>query len=284
MLLEKIKFILLGISFVSLLLGNEIPQLYNTSLLSNNGKMLSNTLSPAMAEERYGVHFDGEVELTGVLEMAYEFDQGAWHWVFYPDSNLKLPFAFDPYKQGVYNEQLKKWDYKNASFNEKTNFGVLVGIDEVYRILPYDLHAKEIIFGAVAVRAQVVLKGYGFDGTRDFPLRVGHIMKFKALSPISKHYYDIGVAPHLQKLPKTKDSYINLRGKPKDDDGKKAGEIITQIQVEDLKNKRAFVYRIDDYAIGKWLKVFYFPPSAKSGRDAISGYIHSSQIESKKQK
>ncbi len=156
MFLQKVKFILLGIASTSLLLGYEPPQLYNTSLLSNKGTMFSNTLSPEMAEERYSVDFDGEVELTGVLEMAYEFNQGAWNWVFYPDSNLELPFSFDPYKQGVYNEQLKQWDYKKASFNEKTNFGVLVGIDEIYRILPYDLQAKEIIFGAVAVRAQVV--------------------------------------------------------------------------------------------------------------------------------
>lgn len=56
---------------------------------------------------------------------------------------------------------------------------MLVGIDEVYKILPYDLQAKEIIFGAVAVRAQVVLKYYGFDGTKDFPIKVGHIKKLK---------------------------------------------------------------------------------------------------------
>ncbi len=283
MLSEKVKFILLGISFVSLLLGNEIPQLYNTSLLSNNGTMFSNTLSPEMADGRYWVDFDGEVGLTGVLEMAYEFNQGAWNWVFYPDSNLELPFSFDPYKQGVYDKQLKKWDYKNASFNKKIDLGILVGIDEVYKILPYDLQAKEIIFGAVAVRAQVVLKYYGFDGTKDFPIKVGHIKKFKALSPISKHYYEIGIAPHLQQFPKTKDSYINLRGEPKND-GKKAGEIIAQIQVEDLKNKNAFVYYIWGRSIGEWLRVFYFSPSAKSGKDAILGYIHSSQIESKKQK
>ncbi|AAP77140.1 hypothetical protein HH_0543 [Helicobacter hepaticus ATCC 51449] len=49
--------------------------------------------------------------------------------------------------------------------------GILVGIDEVYKILPYDLQAKEIIFGTVAVRAQVVLKYYGFDGTKDFPIK-----------------------------------------------------------------------------------------------------------------
>ena len=273
MFLQKVKFILLGIASTSLLLGYEPPQLYNTSLLSNKGTMFSNTLSPEMAEERYSVDFDGEVELTGVLEMAYEFNQGAWNWVFYPDSNLELPFSFDPYKQGVYNEQLKQWDYKKASFNEKTNFGVLVGIDEIYRILPYDLQAKEIIFGAVAVRAQVVFNYYGFDGKKDFPIKVGHIKKIKALSPISKHYYEIGIAPHLQQFPKTKDSYINLRGEPKND-GKKAGEIIAQIQVEDLKNKNAFVYYMWGRSIGEWLRVFYFPPSAKSGKDAILGYIH----------
>ena len=79
MLLEKVKFILLGISFVSLLLGNEIPQLYNISLLSNNGTMFSNTLSPEMADGRYWVDFDGEVEFTGVFEMTYEFKIGRAH-------------------------------------------------------------------------------------------------------------------------------------------------------------------------------------------------------------
>ncbi|AAP77139.1 hypothetical protein [Helicobacter hepaticus] len=44
--------------------------------------------------------------------------------------------------------------------------------------------------------------------------------------------------------------------------------------MEDLKNKNAFVYYIWGRSIGEWLRVFYFPPSAKSGKDAILGYIH----------
>ena len=69
----KSKIYIARDSFTSLLLGYEPPQLYNTSLLSNNGTMFSNTLSPKMADGRYWVDFDGEVGLTGVFEMAYEF-------------------------------------------------------------------------------------------------------------------------------------------------------------------------------------------------------------------
>ncbi len=36
--------------------------------------MFSNTLSPEMADGRYWVDFDGEVEFTGVFEMTYEFN------------------------------------------------------------------------------------------------------------------------------------------------------------------------------------------------------------------
>lgn len=68
----------------------------------------------------------------------------------------------------------------------------------------------------------------------------------------------------------TKDDFVNMRNAP-------SGEIIAQIYKKDFEN--IMIYSFDGHSNEKWLKVMYFPPNVKDERQAISGYIHISQID-----
>ena len=68
----------------------------------------------------------------------------------------------------------------------------------------------------------------------------------------------------------TKDDFVNMRKAP-------SGEIITQIYKKDFAD--IMVFSFDTNSNEKWLKVAYFPPNSKDEKDAISGYIHISQID-----
>ncbi len=68
----------------------------------------------------------------------------------------------------------------------------------------------------------------------------------------------------------TKDDFVNMRKAPN-------GEIITQIYKKDFAD--IMVFSFDTNSNAKWLKVAYFPPNVKEEQNAISGYIHISQID-----
>lgn len=68
----------------------------------------------------------------------------------------------------------------------------------------------------------------------------------------------------------TKDEFVNMRNAP-------SGEIIAQIYKKDFEN--IMIYSFDANSNEKWLKVMYFPPNVKDEQNAISGYIHISQID-----
>lgn len=67
--------------------------------------------------------------------------------------------------------------------------------------------------------------------------------------------------------PATKDDYVNLRKAP-------SGEIITPIYKKDFQ--AISLKKVGES--GKWIKVLYFPPNKTDEKDAITGYIHISQI------
>ncbi len=71
----------------------------------------------------------------------------------------------------------------------------------------------------------------------------------------------------------TKDDFVNMRKAP-------SGEIITQIYKKDFAD--IMVFSFDTNSNEKWLKVVYFPPNVKDEQNAISGYIHISQIDKSK--
>ena len=68
----------------------------------------------------------------------------------------------------------------------------------------------------------------------------------------------------------TKDEFVNMRNAP-------SGEIVAKIYKKDFAD--IMLYSFDTNSNEKWLKVVYFPPNVKDEQNAISGYIHISQID-----
>ena len=66
----------------------------------------------------------------------------------------------------------------------------------------------------------------------------------------------------------TKDDYVNLRKAP-------SGEILAPIYKKDFDK---ITLKKLDGGNEKWLKVLYFPPNVTNEKQAITGYIHTSQI------
>lgn len=71
----------------------------------------------------------------------------------------------------------------------------------------------------------------------------------------------------------TKDEFVNMRNAP-------SGEIVAKIYKKDFGD--IMVYSFDTNSNEKWLKVVYFPPNTNDEQNAISGYIHISQIDKNK--
>lgn len=67
----------------------------------------------------------------------------------------------------------------------------------------------------------------------------------------------------------TKDLYVNLRENP-------SGKVLTPIYKKDFADIK--VYSFDAGKNAKWLRVTYFPAGVSDEKDAIIGYIHTSQI------
>lgn len=66
----------------------------------------------------------------------------------------------------------------------------------------------------------------------------------------------------------TKDEFVNLRKSPN-------GEILTPIYKKDFDKIILKRLGVED----KWLKVLYFPPNVSDEKEALTGYIHNSQIK-----
>lgn len=270
-------------------------------ILSDKGVMSKNTLKNKVCEnDKFMGCFSGEVELTGAVVSAYNYSEGIndFEVRFYPDTNLDLPFLYDSYcdfvhqEQGaVFDETTQKWDCSNVKLKfERLNDGLKLKIDTKKVFLPQEITNKHL--GENVIRAKVQLKDYGFgvegDSGRD---AWATLVEFSPLSEIYEHnevdfesnkavYESFAILDY-----KSKDSFINLRDKPR-------GNIIAQIKESDIlygkgKNlKKGQIWAtfdkehicFDESALDEWIEVFYLPPEATKPQEAIYGYIHKSQI------
>ena len=256
--------------------------------LSDKGVMSKNTLECIECKDNevglVSGSFWGEVELTGVVVSAYNYEAGRniFETRFYPDSNLDLPFLPSGFCDGgVFDEKMQGFDCAHIKF-ERLHFGVVLKIDSKKVFLPKAIADKHL--GENGIRAKVRLKDYNFYGEFDENSKVGHeayatLIEFSPLGEIYEHNKDNGEFISLKYG--SKDSVVNLRDKPK-------GNIIAQIRREDMRcgaerAKILWVYYPFDEEIylpqDEWLEVFYLPPNAKKPQDAIFGYIHSSQLK-----
>ena len=269
--MKKIILFLLSINFLWAFPPNAA---YFNELLSDDGKMTKNTLKVKKLDGTYSaakIYFDGEVTLTGVLERADDFEtNNALR--FYPDNNIDLPFLFSTDSHNID-------DYKEF---ERLDFGVL--LDDKNVNLPSPLN--KAFLGVSAVRAEVTIRNYsifceGEAGREAY----GDLVNIKLLDDVQIEYfskdnsadvyYHAGNSYYIKLEYNSKDDYVNIRDKAN-------GKIIGKILKNDMINNGGILLAIDDYyGSGEkdWCEVYYMPPNAKDGKDAIYGFVHSSQIK-----
>ena len=270
--MKKIILFLLSINF---LWAFPPDAAHFNELLSDNGKMTKNTLKVKKLDGTYSaakIYFDGEITLTGVLERADDFEtNNALR--FYPDNNIDLPFLFSTDSHNID-------DYKEF---ERLDFGIL--LDDKNVNLPSPLN--KAFLGVSAVRAEVTIRNYRFYGEGDAGREAyGDIVGFKALGDVetkyfSKNNYNSGNVSYNELQYNSQDNYVNIRDKAN-------GKIIGKILKRDMIYNGGVLLSINGAGIDyenyrdietKWLEVFYLPPEAKDGKDAIHGFVHGSQIK-----
>ncbi|WP_297247173.1 hypothetical protein [uncultured Brachyspira sp.] len=283
--MKKIILFLLSINFLWAFPPSEA---YFSELLSDDGKVTKNTLK-AYNVESYGiVYFDGEITLTGVLERSDNYDMGNNYTAlrFYPDNNVDLPFLYVSSEMDLKNQGASKygdsWDFSGVEF-DRLEFGVLLKNIEVK--LPEPLNKR--FLGAAAVRAEITIKNYHFYGEGEASREAyGDIVGFKALGDVeteyfSKNNYNSGDVHYNELQYNSKDDYVNIRDKAN-------GKIIGKILKRDMIYNGGILLSINGEGIDyenyqdietKWLEVFYLPPEAEDGKDAIHGFVHGSQIK-----
>ena len=270
------KKIILFLLSINLLWAFPPSEAYFSELLSDNGKVIKNTLKVKKIDGgNYSAYFDGEITLTGVLERTDNSDIDTIYSAlrFYPDNNIDLPFLFS-----IYSDNME--DYKEF---ERLEFGVLLENIEVK--LPEPLNKR--FLGASAVRAEVTIKNYHFYAEGEAAREAyGDLVGFKALGDIKTEYfskdnYNKGGIYYSKLKYNSKDDYVNIRDKAN-------GKIIDKVLKNDMINNNAVLLFINGDGIDyvnhedietKWLEVFYLPPNAKDGKDAIHGFVHGSQVK-----
>ena len=273
--MKKIILFLLGINF---LWAFPPDAAHFNELLSDNGKMTKNTLKVKKLDGTYSaakIYFDGEVTLTGVLERADDFEtNNALR--FYPDNNIDLPFLFSTDSHNID-------DYKEF---ERLDFGIL--LDDKNVNLPSPLN--KAFLGVSAVRAEVTIRNYsifceGEAGREAY----GDLVNIKLLDDVQIEYfskdnsvgsyYHAGNSYYTKLEYNSKDDYVNIRDKAN-------GKIIGKILKNDMINNGGLLLAIDNYYYYEiddkgWCEVYYMPPNAKDGKDAIHGFVHGSQIKTR---
>ncbi len=263
------------------------PDMVNSNLLSDNGVLKENSLTPIKSES-LTIIFGGEIVLSGVLERVNAYEEGEItdSFRFYPDKNLTKYIPFVYYNIGAYIERLDFSDQnlKQIKF-EPIPFGIAL---KMGNLTPKSLSKR--IFGTSSMRVEVQLKEYGFysegDAGRDAWATLVSIKE------LGKAYYTYNKVPNFELdgfscdcyplLYNSKDDYVNLRESPN-------GTIITRILKQDMLSNGAVLVTADvDYpqcdttqnppSCAGWIKVWYFPPHARDGRDGILGVVHGSQI------
>ena len=273
--MKKIILFLLSINF---LWAFPPDAAYFNELLSDDGKMTKNTLKVKKLDGTYSaakIYFDGEITLTGVLERTDNSDVDTIYSAlrFYPDNNIDLPFLFSTDSHNID-------DYKEF---ERLDFGVL--LENIKVKLPEPLNKR--FLGAAAVRAEVTIRNYHFYGEGEAGREAyGDIVGFKALGNIQTEYftknnYNAGEAYYSKLEYNSKDDYVNIRDKAN-------GKIIGKILKRDMIYNGGVLLSINGEGIDymnyenfekNWHEVFYLPPEAEDGKDAIHGFVHGSQIK-----
>ena len=273
--MKKIILFLLGINF---LWAFPPDAAHFNELLSDNGKMTKNTLKVKKLDGTYSaakIYFDGEVTLTGVLERADDFEtNNALR--FYPDNNIDLPFLFSTDSHNID-------DYKEF---ERLDFGIL--LDDKNVNLPSPLN--KAFLGVSAVRAEVTIRNYSFYGEGEAGREAyGDLVNIKLLDDVqieyfskdnsAGSYYHAGNSYYTKLEYNSKDDYVNIRDKAN-------GKIIGKILKNDMINNGGLLLAIDNYYYYEiddkgWCEVYYMPPNAKDGKDAIHGFVHGSQIKTR---
>ncbi|ASJ21524.1 hypothetical protein [Brachyspira hampsonii] len=282
------KKIILFLLSINLLWAFPPSEAYFSELLSYDGKVIKNTLKAYNAESDGMVYFDGEITLTGVLERSDNYDMGNNYTAlrFYPDNNVDLPFLYASSEMNLKNQGASKygdsWDFSGVEF-DRLEFGVLLENIEVK--LPESLNKR--FLGAAAVRAEVTIRNYRFYGEGEASREAyGDIVGFKALGDVetkyfSKYNYNVGEVHYNELQYNSKDNYVNIRDKAN-------GKIIGKILKNDMLYDGGVLLSINGEGIDymnyenfekKWHEVFYLPPEAEDGKDAIHGFVHGSQIK-----
>ncbi|OEJ15879.1 hypothetical protein BFL38_10490 [Brachyspira hampsonii] len=282
------KKIILFLLSINLLWAFPPSEAYFSELLSDNGKVTKNTMQAYDVNDYGIVYFDGEITLTGVLERSDNEDMGDNYTAlrFYPDNNVDLPFLYASSEMNLKNQGASKygdsWDFSGVEF-DRLEFGVLLENIEVK--LPEPLNKR--FLGAAAVRAEVTIRNYRFYGEGDAGREAyGDIVGFKALGDVetkyfSKYNYNVGEVHYNELQYNSKDNYVNIRDKAN-------GKIIGKILKNDMLYDGGVLLSINGEGIDymnyenfekKWHEVFYLPPEAEDGKDAIHGFVHGSQIK-----
>ncbi|PCG20394.1 hypothetical protein [Brachyspira sp. G79] len=272
------KKIILFLLSINLLWAFPPSEAYFSELLSDDGKVIKNTLKVKKIDGgNYSAYFDGEITLTGVLERTDNSDVDIIYSAlrFYPDNNIDLPFLFSLVSADSYNID----DYKEF---ERLDFGVL--LENIKVELPEPLNKR--FLGAAAVRAEVTIRNYsifceGEAGKEAY----GDLVNIKLLDDVQIEYfskdnsadvyYHAGNSYYIKLEYNSKDDYVNIRDKAN-------GKIIGKILKNDMINNGGLLLAIDDYYGSEekdWCEVYYMPPNAKDGKDAIYGFVHVSQIK-----
>ena len=283
--MKKIILFILSVNFLWAFPPNK-P--YFENILSDNGKITKNTLKAYDVQDYGTVYFDGEITLTGVLERADNEDMGNNYSAlrFYPDSNIELHFLYASSEMDLKNQGASKygssWDFSGVEF-DSLDFGVL--LDDKNINLPTPLNKR--FLGASAVRAEITIRNYHFYGEGEAGREAyGDIVGFKALGNIQTEYftknnYNAGEAYYSKLEYNSKDDYVNIRDKAN-------GKIIGKILKSDMINNDAVLLSINGGGIDymnyenfekNWHEVFYLPPNAEDGKNAVYGFVHGSQIK-----
>ena len=272
------KKIILFLLSINLLWAFPPSEAYFSELLSDNGKVTKNTLKVKKLDGTYSaaqIYFDGEITLTGVLERTDNSDVDTIYSAlrFYPDNNIDLPFLFSTFSHNID-------DYKEF---ERLDFGVL--LENIKVKLPEPLNKR--FLGTAAVRAEVTIRNYRFYGDGEASREAyGDIVGFKALGDVETEYfnknnYNSGNVHYNELEYNSKDDYVNIRDKAN-------GKIIGKILKRDMIYNGGILLSINGEGVDyenyqdietKWLEVFYLPPEAEDGKDAIHGFVHGSQIK-----
>lgn len=222
----------------------------------NNGTMSPSSLILSKCE--YSICASGEITLTGVLENAE----------FFPDKNLNLPFLYNTFDMVGVDDKGNLYDTKEKDLSkvkfQRLDFALSLDISKAK--LPQSFKS---IRGVAGMRVEVRIKDYSFVGEGEAGRSANAVLvSVKPLSEVKFAYFSVENMSRCLEY-NSKDDYINIREKPK-------GNVVGQILAKD--KAKSFIYGFDANSAG-WHEILYFPPNVKNSKDAISGFVHKSQLK-----